>query len=43
MIHPLVLGTGQRLFEPGSHVTALRLVDSTVTTKGVILATHQPA
>jgi dihydrofolate reductase len=43
MIHPLVLGSGRRLFEPDNHVTELRLVDSTVTTKGVILATYQPA
>ena len=42
MIHPIVLGSGQRLFEPDNHVTELRLVDSTPTTKGVILATYQP-
>ena len=43
MIHPLVLGSGQRLFEPDDHISELRLVDSTATTKGVILATYQPA
>ena len=43
MIYPLVLGSGQRLFESDDHVTRLRLVDSTATTKGVILATYQPA
>ena len=43
MIYPLVLGSGQRLFEPDDHVTKLRLVDCTATTKGVILATYQPA
>jgi dihydrofolate reductase len=42
MIHPIVLGSGQRLFEPDNHVTELSLVDSTPTTKGVILATYQP-
>lgn len=43
MIHPLVLGSGQRLFDADNHVTELRLVDSTLTTTGVILATYQPA
>ena len=42
MIHPIVLGSGQRLFDPDNQVTELRLVDSTPTTKGVILATYQP-
>jgi dihydrofolate reductase len=43
MIHPLVLGSGRRLFtEPGTFA-ALRLVDSTVTTTGVVIATYQPA
>ena len=40
-IHPVVLGSGRRLFEhPGSHAT-LRLVDSRTTTTGVIIATYQ--
>jgi dihydrofolate reductase len=43
MIHPVVLGSGQRLFEPDHHVTGLRLVDCTPTTTGVILATYQPS
>jgi dihydrofolate reductase len=42
MIHPLVLGSGQRLFEHNNHVAKLRLVSSTATTTGVILATYQP-
>jgi dihydrofolate reductase len=42
MIHPLVLGSGQRLFEHNNHVANLRLVSSTATTTGVILATYQP-
>lgn len=41
MIHPIVLGSGQRLFDHDNHVTRLRLVDSTPTTTGVILATYQ--
>jgi dihydrofolate reductase len=43
MIHPLVLGSGQRLFDHDDHVAKLRLVGSTPTTTGVILATYQPA
>lgn len=41
MIHPLVLGAGQRLFDNGRRL-ALRLVASTPTTTGVIIATYQP-
>lgn len=43
MIHPLVLGSGQRLFAHDNHGLALRLIESTPTTTGVILATYQPA
>jgi dihydrofolate reductase len=43
MIHPVVLGSGQRLFDHDDHVAKLRLVGSTATTTGVILATYQPA
>jgi dihydrofolate reductase len=42
MIHPLVLGSGQRLFGRDEQPVKLRLVDSVATTTGVILATYQP-
>lgn len=42
MIHPLVLGAGRRLFEHDGHLARLRLVSSTPTTTGVILATYRP-
>jgi dihydrofolate reductase len=42
MIHPLVLGTGRRLFPDGVRVS-LRLTDSITTTKGVLIATYEPA
>jgi dihydrofolate reductase len=42
MIHPVVLGSGQRLFGPTDDPTSLTLVDSTVTSTGVILATYRP-
>ena len=43
LIHPLVLGTGLRLFPDGSPTTALTLVDSKPTGTGVIIATYEPA
>jgi dihydrofolate reductase len=42
MIHPLVLGTGRRMFPNGAH-TSLRLTDSVTTGKGVVIATYEPA
>jgi dihydrofolate reductase len=42
LIHPLVLGSGRRLFTDGSPPASLRLVDSKTTTTGVIIATYQP-
>jgi dihydrofolate reductase len=43
MVHPLVLGAGQRLFEPEDHVSRLRLVSSVATGTGVIIAAYAPA
>jgi dihydrofolate reductase len=42
MIHPLVLGTGRRLFPEGLRAS-LRLTDSMATTKGVLIATYESA
>lgn len=42
LIHPLVLGSGRRLFPEGGAV-ALRLVGTKTTTTGVVIATYQPA
>ena len=42
MIHPIVLGSGQRLFGPADEPTSLTLVDSSATSTGVILATYRP-
>jgi dihydrofolate reductase len=42
MIHPLVLGSGRRLFAHGSTPARLHLVDSTASTTGVVIATYQP-
>lgn len=43
MIHPLVLGSGHKLFPDGTPLTPLRLADSVTTSKGVVIATYQPA
>ena len=43
MIHPLVLGSGRRLFGPDDDARRLRLVDSTPTGTGVLMATYRPA
>lgn len=40
MIHPLVLGTGRRLFPEGVHAS-LRLTDSIANTKGILIATYE--
>jgi dihydrofolate reductase len=41
MIHPLVLGTGRRLFPDGSAFAELQLTDTTPTTTGVVIAKYQ--
>ena len=42
-IHPLVLGSGRRLFADDGPLAALRLVESKPTTTGVVIAVYQPA
>lgn len=42
-IHPLVLGKGKKLFDDGAAPAAFTLVESTVTTTGVILANYKRA
>lgn len=43
MIHPLVLGTGRRLFPDGGVPASFRLTDTKSTGTGVIVATYQTA
>jgi len=43
LIHPLVLGSGKRLFPDGGSPAPLRLIDSKTTTTGVVIATYAPA
>jgi dihydrofolate reductase len=41
LIHPLVLGSGHRLFRDGGSFAALLLVDSVTTDTGVVIATYR--
>jgi dihydrofolate reductase len=43
LIHPLILGGGQRLFTESGLFAPLKLVDSKTTTTGVIISIYQPA
>jgi dihydrofolate reductase len=42
-IFPLVIGSGKRLFSEGTIPSALKLVDSKVSTTGVVIGTYLPA
>jgi len=42
MLHPLVLGTGARLFPDGAPRTGLELVTRTTLPTGVIALTYRP-
>jgi len=42
-VFPLVIGSGKRLFSDGTIPSALKLVESKVSTTGVVIGTYQPA
>jgi dihydrofolate reductase len=42
-IHPVVLGSGKRLFPEGVDKTDLRLVDTTTLSTGVVILAYRPA
>src|SRR5947208_6712317 len=42
-VFPLVIGSGKRLFSEGTVPSALQLIDSTVSTTGVVIGTYEPA
>ncbi|MGK6352220.1 dihydrofolate reductase family protein [Parapedobacter sp. DT-150] len=42
-IHPLTLGEGKKLFDTGAIPAAFTLIESTITTSGVILASYKRA
>ena len=42
-VFPLVIGSGKRLFSDGTILSGLKLLDSTVSTTGVVIGTYEPA
>ena len=42
-VFPVVVGSGKRLFADGAIPAALKLVDSTVSSTGVVIGTYEPA
>ena len=42
-VFPLVIGSGKRLFAEGAIPAGLKLVDSVVSTTGVVMGTYEPA
>jgi dihydrofolate reductase len=42
-VFPLVIGSGKRLFSEGTIPSGLKLVDSKVSTTGVVIGTFEPA
>lgn len=42
-LFPLVIGSGKRLFAEGTVPSALKMVDSRVSTTGVMMGTYEPA
>jgi dihydrofolate reductase len=43
LIHPVVLGSGKRLFADGTTPAALELIDTKTTSRGVVVHVYQPA
>ena len=43
MVHPIVLGTGKKLFRDGADTGNLELIESKATTTGVLLLRYRPA
>jgi dihydrofolate reductase len=42
MIHPIVLGSGRRLF-PNQVKVSLQLIECTSTASGIVISTYEPA
>jgi dihydrofolate reductase len=43
MVHPIVLGSGKRLFGDGTDLKVLRLTDTRTFSSGIVVLTYQPA
>jgi len=42
-VFPVVIGSGKRLFDDGVVPAGLKLIDSTISSTGVVIGTYQPA
>ena len=42
-IHPVTIGTGKKLFAEGTQPQSFKMVDSKISTTGVIIATYEPS
>jgi dihydrofolate reductase len=42
-VFPVVIGSGKRLFADGTIPSGLKLVDSKLSTTGVVIGTYEPA
>jgi dihydrofolate reductase len=42
-VFPIVIGSGKRLFADGTIPAGLKLVDTTISTTGVVIGTYEPA
>jgi dihydrofolate reductase len=42
MVHPVIAGSGKRLFKAGSALKRMKLVSTKTTSTGVALMTYQP-
>ena len=43
MVHPVVVGSGKRLFRDGSQTKVLKLVDTKTFSSGIVVLSYQPA
>lgn len=43
LVHPIVLGSGKRYFRGGIDTSTLKLIDTKITSMGVVILTYQPA
>lgn len=42
LVHPIVVGSGKKLFRDGAALTPMRLVEATVSTGGLVFLTYRP-
>jgi dihydrofolate reductase len=42
LVHPIVVGSGKKLFRDGAALSPMRLVEVTASTGGLVLLTYRP-